>query len=103
MASIQPKPLQSSKASGLEGVINKIPKGNNDLLFDKSNYLLMALGVVLIAVGFILMAGGADPDPNVFNPDEVYSNTRTVIAPIVVLTGFVVEIFAVLKRPSEKA
>lgn len=103
MASIQPKPLQSSKASGLEGVINKIPKGTGALLFDKSNYILMALGVVLIAVGFILMAGGADPDPKVFNPDEVYSKTRTIIAPIVVLSGFVVEIFAVLKRPTEKA
>lgn len=103
MASIQPKPLQSSKASGLEDVINKIPKGTGDMLFDKTNYVLMALGVILIAIGFILMAGGANPDPKIFDPEEVYSSTRTVVAPIVVLSGFVIEIIAVLKKPSEKA
>lgn len=103
MSSIQPKSIQSSKPSGIEGVINKIPKGDGALLFDKTNYILMGLGMLLIAIGFILMAGGANPDPNVFDPNEVYSTTRTIIAPILVLSGFVVEIFAVLKKPSEKA
>lgn len=105
MAKIAPKPIQtpSSQAAGIEGIINKIPKGNGVLLYDKTNYILMLAGVVLIAVGFILMSGGGSKDPNVFDPAEVYSSTRITVAPILVLLGFVVELFAVLKKPSERA
>ncbi len=105
MAKIAPKPLQSasSSTSGIEGMLNKIPKGDGIMLFDKTNYILMFIGVVLIAVGFMLMSGGGSTDPKVFNPDEVYSARRITIAPIVIIIGFVVEIIAVLKKPSERA
>lgn len=100
MSNIKSKSISSSQTSGIESLVNKIPKGDSALLFDKINYILMAVGLVLIAVGFMLMAGGADVDPNVFDPNEVYSSRRITVAPIVVLLGFIVEIVAVLKKPS---
>ncbi len=72
------------------------------MLFDKSNYLLMAIGVGFILVGFALMAGGASDDPNVFNAEEIYSFRRITLAPILVLTGFIIEVVAILKSPSTK-
>lgn len=68
-------------------------------MFGKENYLWMLAGVVIIALGFILMAGGKSPDPNVFNEDEVYSTTRITIAPLLIMAGLVVEIFAIFRKP----
>lgn len=106
MAKIAPKPVQSkyteTPASGIESLMNKIPKGDGMLLFDKTNYILMLVGFVIIMIGFILMSGGRQ-DPNVFDPNEIYSFRRITLAPIVVILGFIVEIFAILKKPSEKA
>lgn len=68
------------------------------ILFGKENYMLMIGGVVIIAIGFLLMIGGASTDPNEFNPDEVYSFRRTALAPLVVVIGFIVEIFAIMRK-----
>ena len=59
----------------------------------------MLAGIILIAIGMFLMAGGASKDPNVFLKDEVYSKTRITIAPILILAGLVVEIFAIFRNP----
>ena len=59
----------------------------------------MLVGLVVIALGMILMAGGKSTDPNVFNKDEVYSTTRITIAPILILAGLVIEIYAIFKKP----
>ncbi|MBX2846398.1 MAG: DUF3098 domain-containing protein [Saprospiraceae bacterium] len=69
-----------------------------DFLFGKKNYLLMLLGLALILIGFALMSGGGSEDPNVFNPDEVYSFRRITLAPILILLGFAVEFFAIFKK-----
>lgn len=70
------------------------------LLFNKTNYLLMAAGVVLIVVGFILMAGGGEalgPDGYAHEFDEsIYSFRRLTLAPIVIVTGFVLEVLAIM-------
>lgn len=68
-------------------------------LFDKQNLLLMLLGVAVIAIGMLLMAGGASKDPNTFNRDEVYSTTRITVAPILIIIGLVIEIYAIFKKP----
>jgi hypothetical protein len=68
-------------------------------LFTKENYTWMAIGAVVIALGFILMSGGKNQDPNVFNTDTVYSPIRVTVAPIVILIGFVIEIYAIFKNP----
>ncbi|MDO6433973.1 DUF3098 domain-containing protein [Flavitalea sp. BT771] len=72
-------------------------------LFGKENYRWMLIGIVLIALGLILMAGGKSPDPNVFNKDEVYSFRRITLAPILILGGFVVEIFAIFRKDKKNA
>src|ERR1700754_358569 len=72
-------------------------------LFGKENYRWMLIGIVLIALGLILMGGGKSKDPNVFNPNEVYSFTRITIAPILILGGFVVEIFAIFRKDKKSS
>ena len=67
-------------------------------LFGKENYMMMLGGLIVLAIGFFLMAGGKSDDPNVFNDDEVYSTTRITIAPILIIAGFVIEIFAIMKK-----
>lgn len=74
---------------------------NNDtMLFNKENYILMGAGLLLILVGFLLMAGGKHPDPAVFDKEALYSFRRITLAPILVLLGFAVEGYAILKKPS---
>ena len=67
-------------------------------LFDKGNYRWMLIGAGVLALGFFLMAGGKSSDPKVFNADEVYSTTRITIAPMLIIAGFIIEIFAIMKK-----
>jgi len=68
------------------------------VLFDKQNYMLMLAGLIVLAAGFFLMAGGKSADPKVFKYEEVYSSTRITVAPILIVAGFVIEIFAIMKK-----
>jgi hypothetical protein len=70
-----------------------------DSMFTKENYILMIIGAVVIAAGLILMSGGKSEDPNVFNPNEVYSTTRITVAPILIIAGLVIEVLAIFKKP----
>lgn len=65
-------------------------------IFGKQNYRWMFIGLTLIALGFILMAGGGSNDPNVFNP-EIFSSRRIRVAPTLILIGFGIQIYAILK------
>lgn len=77
------------------------PSGDKTFLFDKENYMWMIGGILLIFIGFLLMSGGKSPDPHQFNYDEIYSFRRITLAPIIVLLGFGVEIYAIMKKPKE--
>lgn len=68
-------------------------------LFEKQNLWLMLLGVVVIAIGMLLMVGGKSNDPNVFNYDEVYSARRISVAPVLIIIGLGIEIYAIFKKP----
>lgn len=71
-------------------------------MFTKENYKWMLIGVVVIAIGMFLMAGGtSNKDPNVFDKDAVYSATRITVAPILILAGLVIEIVAIFKKPKK--
>lgn len=70
-------------------------------IFDTTNYIVMAAGVVVILIGFMLMSGGATTDPNIFPKEELYSFRRITLAPIVVMLGFAIEIYAILRRPKD--
>lgn len=79
---------------------NKKPLHKQDLnfVFEKKNYIVMGIGLAVIGLGFILMAGGGSDDPNVFNP-EIYNWRRIRLAPALVLLGFAIEVYAILLNP----
>jgi len=72
-------------------------------LFGKENFIWMFIGLVIMAIGFFLMAGGKSADPTKFNDNEIYSFTRITLAPFLIIAGFVVEIFAIMKKPKEES
>lgn len=77
---------------------NKTAK-NDMAIFTKDNYIWMAIGGAIIALGMFLMSGGKNQDPNVYDYNVVYSTTRITVAPILIILGFVVEIYAIFKKP----
>ena len=72
-----------------------------EFLFDSINYKILLIGLGIIALGFILMSGGGSKDPNVFN-EEIFNFRRIRLAPTVVLIGFGVTIYSILKNPTKK-
>jgi hypothetical protein len=68
-------------------------------IFTKDNYRWMLIGLAVMALGMFLMAGGASKDPTVFDKREVYSFQRITLAPILILAGLVIEIYAIFKKP----
>ena len=68
-------------------------------LFDKTNYMWMLIGIGVMILGFLLMAGGRSANPNEFLPNEVYGSRRITIAPVIILAGLVVMIYAIFKTP----
>lgn len=70
---------------------------NREFLFDKTKYKILIAGLLVIVFGFLLMSGGGSNDPNVFNPD-IFNFRRIRLAPTVVLVGFGICIYSILKR-----
>ncbi|QED38245.1 DUF3098 domain-containing protein [Antarcticibacterium arcticum] len=81
---------------------NKKPLHKQDLnfVFGKRNYTFMFIGLAVIALGFLLMAGGGSDDPNVFN-EEIYNFRRIRLAPALVLIGFGIQVYAILVNPTK--
>ncbi|AMD84919.1 Protein of unknown function [Capnocytophaga haemolytica] len=70
-------------------------KHHSTLLFEKENYIVMCIGLAVIAIGFILMSGGGSDDPNMFDP-SIFNFRRIHLAPAIVLLGFAIEVYAIL-------
>lgn len=68
-------------------------------LFNKQNYLWMVIGGVVMVIALLLMAGGKSTDPNVFDTNEVYSTRRITIAPILLMAGLIIEMYAIMRKP----
>lgn len=71
-----------------------------DFPFGWENYRLLIVAVSLIIIGFLMMMGGGSEDPNEFSP-ELFSARRITVAPIVVIAGFVVGVFAIMKKAKD--
>ncbi|NRA51770.1 MAG: DUF3098 domain-containing protein [Phaeodactylibacter sp.] len=69
-----------------------------ELAFSKQNYILIAGGLGMVLLGLLLMAGGDMPSPDVWEDDIIYSTRRTVLAPIVILIGLGMEVWAIFKK-----
>ncbi len=75
-------------------------KKKKTFLFDKSNYKYIIIGILFIILGFILMSGGGSDNPNVFS-EEIYSFRRIRVAPALILIGFGIQVYAILKSPKK--
>jgi hypothetical protein len=75
------------------------PAATSGNLFSKENYIWMIAGIALVAIGILLMSGGKSADPNVFKDNEVYSFRRITLAPILILIGLGIEVYAIFKKP----
>lgn len=73
-----------------------------EFLFSKRNYRFLLLSLAVIALGFIIMAGGGSEDPNIFNP-EIFNFRRIRLAPTIVLMGFGLAIYSILLPPKKKS
>ena len=76
---------------------NKGEQNKKEFLFDKVNYKILLIGIGVIALGFMLMAGGGSNDPNVFN-EEIFNFRRIRLAPTTVLIGFGITIYSIFKK-----
>ena len=86
------QPTRSRKKASV-ATVSKEP-----LIFGKQNYIWMGIGFGLIALGMLLMSGGAMPSPDVWDESIIYSFRRTVLAPFLMLAGLVVEVYAIFKK-----
>jgi hypothetical protein len=89
----KPKTPIPTKSTGGKEV--QEPKA--DFAFGKENYQLLVISAVVVIIGYILMAGGKPTDPNVFN-EAVFSTQRITIAPLVVLAGYAIGVYAIVKK-----
>lgn len=80
---------------------NVLPDKKQTFVFNRMNYILMLIGLGVMFLGYILMMGGGSEDPNVFSED-LFSFRRITLSPILILAGFVIEIFAIMHRPKAK-
>ncbi|MFD0794769.1 DUF3098 domain-containing protein [Mucilaginibacter litoreus] len=81
------KPAPSVKTA--EKPVNTVPV---QFVFGRDNYIWLVISIAIVAFGFVLMSGTTD----------IYSTTKIVIAPIVVLAGFGLGFYAILKKPATK-
>lgn len=79
--------------------MSKKSTGKENFALSKENYILLLIGFAIIVLGFILMIGGKSEDPTVFNEKELFSFRRITLAPMLVLAGFIFEIWAIMKKP----
>lgn len=71
---------------------------DKDFVFGKDNYMFIIVGVVVTVLGFILMMGGGSENPNEFNKDELFSPIRITVAPLLVIAGYGLVIFGIMKK-----
>jgi len=71
-----------------------------EFAFRRENYILIFIGLAIIAVGFLLMIGGKSENPQVFN-ESIFNFQRLTLAPILILAGYIIEIFAIMKKPKD--
>ena len=87
------EPTPTKKSGGLSILGSK-----EQLIFTQTNYVWIGVGLALILIGMLLMSGGAMPDPNTWDPSIIYSFRRTVLAPVFILAGLGVQIYAIFKK-----
>ncbi len=80
-----------------QSAVDKSDNGNS-LIFGKTNYMIVVLGFALVIIGMLLMTGGHMPSPDVWDDNHIYGFRRTVLAPIIILTGLAIDFYAIFKK-----
>jgi uncharacterized membrane protein len=80
---------------------NIFTAGSNELIFGRLNFIYMGIGLVMVLLGLAVMSGGSMPDPNVWEPERIYSPMRITVAPILMVAGFVIVAVGIFKRKPE--
>ena len=75
----------------------------SEMAFTATNYKLLLIGLAILVVGYVLMSGGGNGDPNAFDATEIFSDRRITVAPIVVIVGYLFVVYAILKRDRGEA
>ncbi len=100
------KDSQGDKVNVKKVVATQSKRGNSQvnagttrksLVFNKENYKWVAIGIALITLGMLLMLGGFNENPTSWDEGQIYSFRRTLLAPVVILIGLGVEIYAIFK------
>jgi hypothetical protein len=89
MADVKKQPVQKNNNANNQG----------QFVFGKQNYILLIISLAIVFLGYVLMAGGGSDDPNVFS-EEIFSSTRITVAPILIIGGLALGVFAILKKPT---
>lgn len=76
------------------------PENDKQMPFGRDNYLWVIIGLAFLLIGFLLMIGGGSNDPDVFN-EAIFNFRRLTLAPILVLIGFGIQIYAIMKKPKK--
>ena len=98
-STINPTKSTIVASSAKESSTASISKSKSDgLLFNKTSYMYILGGIGLMVIGFFLMAGGHNDDPNVFDESVIYSTRRILIAPIFIIAGLIVQVLAIFKK-----
>jgi Protein of unknown function (DUF3098) len=103
MAEIKKQFLPQAQAAAKQVPVIKKNTVPPPALFTKDNYKWMVIGGIIIILGMILMSGGKNQDPNKFDYNEVYSVTRVTVAPVLIILGLLVEIYAIFRKPKQEA
>jgi len=80
---------------------NKKQIDSNQLIFGRKNYIFLLIGLFFIVLGFILMSGGGSDDPKIWN-EAIFNFRRIRLAPMLILLGFAIEIYAIMINPDKK-
>lgn len=75
-----------------------IQAGPTEMMFQRKNYILFAIGVALIVIGFLLMSGGSQANPNEWDESTIYSFRRITLAPFTVIVGLCVVVYGIFKK-----
>ena len=94
----QKQPVQTKPAPVVKKTAVPAPA-----LFAKDNYKWMIIGGAIVLLGMVLMSGGKNQDPNTFDTNIVYSTTRITIAPILIIGGLLLEIYAIFRKPKQQS
>lgn len=102
-AAPQPKKTTPAPVRKTEKRENLFSSGREEFIFGKQNFIIMGIGLALVLLGLLAMAGGAMPDPNTWDPSRIYSFRRITLAPILMAAGFVIVAYGIFKKSAAPA